>query len=376
MRSAILTLCLVAVTVTQALAQTGSAPSPSMTVTPVYAAGDVARAIDAQNLPPNSALQVLVIDPGNGQTVSAQQTDAGGNVHFVLTPPPNGLPQGPYRIVLALPGGRSISRVFVVGDPTPMLYELTSLPSPTSALNILGTGFPPGQEQTIDLTLANGRGDRPYPVTANADGIVTLYLWPQQLDEPFFEAGAYQIHVQSLKIEAQFDVREHPVGPSIIIDQPVRPELAMHLQLNGYRPNRIVWAVYADTSGNVLGEFVAGITDSLGHLDTQRSAPDLPSGQYLLASPYDWGETAFEEVSPTATPTLTPSPTATSSPTPSPTVTSTPTPTPTSTPKPKPTRRPTARPSPTHRKAAHHRHVKCNKAHRYWRVCRHKYKHH
>jgi hypothetical protein len=152
----------------------------------------------------------------------------------------------------------------------------------------------------------------------------------------FFSAGRYELSAPDLGLDTAFYIREHPSTSFIKVDQPIISAGSASLHLAAFSSGRYVWAVYATDSGQTAGEFLLGPINDRGEAVATVQLPALTAGRYLLATPYDWGETTFSILAPTPTAT----PTATLTPT------STLTSTPTRTPRPTPTR--TARPTPTH----------------------------
>ena len=173
------------------------------------------------------------------------------------------------------------------------------------------------------LTPANDRGDRAFSVSTDAGGFLQAYIWPEELGESFFEAGVYRAALPALSLSTIFQVREKPIGAVMSVNGPASSGVATPIHFRRYSPGRYLWTVYADAAGRVRGEMLFGLTDRTGSLDGNAVFTGLEGGQYRLATPYDWGETTFTALPPTATPTPTDTPTAT----PTPTSTSTPTPT-------------------------------------------------
>jgi hypothetical protein len=114
-----------------------------------------------------------------------------------------------------------------------------------------------------------------------------------------------------LQLATDFLVREHPASSSVSIDSPALPRSIGALHFAYYASQRYVWGLYADLTGRAVGEFLVGPTSSAGSLESAVVLPDLAPGQYLLATPYDWGETEFIVDAPPPTPTSTPSPSPT-----------------------------------------------------------------
>jgi hypothetical protein len=250
-----------------------------------------------------------------------------------------------------------MSATFAAGDGGTHLMVGPDLPSPNSALQVSGVGLPPSSEIHLVLTIAGGLGDRDVSARTDAQGTLISFVWPQALGFDFFSAGRYDLAASDLGLSTSFFIREHPSTSFITLDQPVEPGDSVPLQLKDFTTGRFVWAVYATDGGQPAGEFLLGPIDERGEATAMVQFPALASGWYLLATPYDWGETAFSIVAPT--PTSTPSPTPTTTPSP----TSTATPTPTRTAKPTPTRTATRTATPKPR-ATRHKTCKRVKNHR------------
>src|SRR5206468_12138989 len=134
-----------------------------------------------------------------------------------------------------------------------------------------------------------------------------------------------------------FWVREHPLGATVSLPDPVEVGQSTPLQFSHYAAHRFLWGVYAGPDGQAAGEFLFGPADAAGDTAASLTLPDLGSGPYYIATPYDWGEASFGVIEPTATPTAT----ATKSPLP----TATKRPRPTATKRPRPTATPTKSPA-------------------------------
>jgi hypothetical protein len=342
-------------------------PSPVCTVTP--ASGDLTTAhqLRCHNLAPAGAFTVVLLDPGGAETVTPLQSDAYGGLQLSLSPPDGSWKLGLYRTAVQRSGSRSVSATFSAGDGSPHLWAEPNLPSPTSAFNFVGIGLPPSTGIRLQLSLTGGQqAVQTVWVATDAAGNLSAFVWPEQFGLPFFAAGDYQVIAPDLGLKADFTVREHPACSQISVDQPVILGRYTWLHLAAYAANRYVWGVYAAPDGTVAGEFLMGPTDSRGDALTAFTFSGTTIGQYLIATPYDWGESSFMVESDTPTPSATPTATATATPT----VTPTPSPTarksathrvkPTATPqrtthKPKPT--PTPHKKKTH-KRKHRKHHK------------------
>jgi hypothetical protein len=304
----------------------GSGGGITIAISPLSGPGSEPRELVAHGLPPLAPMPVIVFGPDGSQTVTAAHTDDKGNLDVAIAPPSGFGHDGVYRVVLDLGGGSSQSTLFAVGDGKPHLYAEPELFSPFSAFQILGSGLPPNQGFDLVLTPANGRAARTFPVSTDGFGFLQAYIWPDQLNEAFFEAGGYQVAVPALGLSAPFQVWERPIGAILSVDSTVISGDPEPLHFRRYESGRYVWAVYADSSGRVRGELVFGQTDIQGSLDASAVFPGLESGRYRLATPYDWGETAFSAIPATPTPTATATPTATPTDSPTPSVTPTPVP--------------------------------------------------
>lgn len=324
-RLALLLVCLLLVPLSAVFADSpGDSPAViGLAVTPLVAPGTAQRDLLGHGLPASTPFPVLVFAPDGSQSAMAGHTDASGNLEVPLTPPGGFSHEGIYRAVVDLGNGSAQSALFVVGDGKPQITVEPATFSPYSALQIIGAGLPPNQAFDLVLTPANDRGDRTFPVATDSNGFLQEYIWPEQLGESFFEAGVYRAAAPSLGLSATFPVGEKPIGAVVTIDGPVLSGTPAPVHFRRYGPGRDLWAVYADTSGHVLGEMLFGVTSASGSLDASASFMGLGGGQYRFATPYDWGETTFTAIpptpTPTETPTATPMPTATSTPTSTPT---------------------------------------------------------
>lgn len=329
MRAVLLVSCVIAVTLSQAFAQSSGPPAPPLFVATVSpAAGDrtLIRELRAQNLTPSAPFVITLLAPDGQESNIVAQADAAGNVDVTLTSPDGFKTDGVYRAVIGLPDGRAASVTFSVGGGKSVLSVQPDVVSPYSALQFLGSGLPADSALILTISLANGRGDRHFFVTTDAAGTATAVVWPQELGETLLEAGLYRASIPAAGVTATFSVSERPTESTVKVDSPVTPGALTPIHLRSYSAERRVWLVYANAQGAMRGEFLVGPTDRQGNVDTAVVFPALAGGQYLLASPYEWGETEFNVIPPTDTPTAIPTPTATNTPTPD--LTSTPTPTP------------------------------------------------
>ncbi len=308
--------------------QTSTPADAVISISPRSADAASPRLLRASNLPPSAEVTIVLFDPTGQQYVMREESDPGGALEIPLNPPSGGWIPGLYRAAISLAGGRTVTATFAATDGTPQLYLAADLPSVTSALNFSGTGFTPNQPVNLVLRLGNDRGDRSIPVVADADGLFSVTVWPQQEGEPFFEAGGYAAIVASDNLYQSFFVREHPAESLMTITAPSAPGGPVHFHLTGYRGSRYLWITYSDLAGTNTGELLLGPTDTYGRLDEDVSMPPVPGGEYLFAAPYDWGESTV--ILPNPPPTATPTATVTDTSTSTPTVTPTPTPTATS----------------------------------------------
>ena len=364
----IVALAVMAVPFFHVSAQSTASPAALAVLPPV---GDLSTVhqVTLQRVPANSPVTVVLFDPAGNQEVQQRVADANGTLSLELKPASGSWQAGIYRVVAAVAGEDSVSATFVAGDGQPHLLVGPDLPSPTSVFMLQGSGFPPGQAVDLVVALTGGLGQRTVHATPDAAGTFALYVWPEQFGFLFWSAGRYEVRVQSGSGSALLDVfyvREHPDGPAIDVPETVVAGNPSQVEFRHYPSVRYLWSVYANMSGTVVGEFLAGPTDGIGQVIGSANFGGAAGGVYLLATPYDWGETSFEAVAPTATPTPTPSPTAT------PTVTPTPTMTPTPTVTPLPTL--TATPIPTRTPVKIATHKKCTRKQRqhHLKRCKHK----
>ncbi|HLJ67932.1 MAG TPA: hypothetical protein VKX16_11285 [Chloroflexota bacterium] len=287
-----------------------TAPGVAVSVSPADGDATTPRDVTFSGLPAGSQPIAWLFDPTGNESPLPATADTTGAVSLHLTPPDGSWALGLYRVVVAQAGGDAVSATFAVSDGAPRLEEEPVLPSPTSAFSLIGTGFPPGQTIGLTLTLTGGFGDRPLRTTTDASGSFDTFVWPEQVGLPFFPAGQYRVRVGAFGLETSFWAREHPVSSTMTLDGPVSRSGSTTIHLRCYRRNRYVWAVYAGTNGAIEGQLLLGPTDSAGAVDASVDLSGLAPGTYLLATPYDWGETQFvvSAPTPTATPTSTPRP--------------------------------------------------------------------
>jgi hypothetical protein len=369
-RFLLLVLLLTLVPAGVAWAQSSAGPYTTLTVTSPTLGPQAARTISITHAEPNSGLTVVLFDPNGSQAVMTENTDGSGDVTLTLQAPPAGWTYGVYRVAIATRLGRSISTTFPVDSGAPELFAGPGLPSPVSVFVLSGTGLPASTTVDLTLTLASGYGTRPIQVTTDEDGSFVTFLWPQTFGFPYWSAGPYTVTQDGGNASLTFWVREHPDTSYLSIQPPSISGSLTSIAYQHYQPGRYLWTVFADSQGSVLGQYLVGPVDANGSAEGAVTLHAPASGQYLLATPYDWGETEVEvdmpTSTPTSTPTITPSPTATATPTPRPTHTPRPTatakPRPTATPKPRPsaTPKPTARRRPT---ATRKKTVSCKKRH-------------
>jgi hypothetical protein len=260
-----------------------------------------------------------LFDPAGNETVAQMRTDADGTVVADLQPPNGQWQLGAYRWVVALGDGTSYSATFAAGDGAPHLFANPDQPSPTSAFNFVGIGFPAGAQVDLVLYLTGAGGQRTLPVKTDAAGTFSIFVWPQQFGFPFFSAGDYKIEAPGAGLTTDFMVREHPVSAGLTVDGPALSNGLENLHLTNYATARYVWTVYADMNGSVMGEFLLGPTDKHGNWDFTVHFSQMAPGEYLLATPYDWGDASFTVLAPPPTSTPTNTPTATPTKTPKPT---------------------------------------------------------
>jgi hypothetical protein len=312
-------LCLLAILpCAQALAQPSPPPLPPASASFLVSPGDLfsSRILVAGQLQANANVTIVLFDPEGGQTVLKGKTDGTGRLQAVIQPPLAGWHFGVYRAAIALPDLHGISATFAVGDGDLHLYAGLDLPSPSSAFILTGTGFPRSQSINLVLTLASGYGSRNFQVQTQSDGSFTSLAWPEEYRYPFWTAGRYSVSTADGQTSAIFWVREHPNGSYLTVTSPVEPNVPAEIAYQHYGAGRYLWTVYADMGGRVLGEYLTGPSDAQGFAQGAVRFPYLPSGEYLLGTPYDWGETAFALVAPTSTPAATATPTMTASPLP------------------------------------------------------------
>lgn len=305
MRVLALILILASFSVVGAFAQPAPAV-PAVAVTPATASLTTARQVQISGLGPGESDVIVLFDPSGQETVAHAQADSSGTIGLTLQPPDGSWQVGMYRVAVGRPDGSSVSQTFVAADGTPHLFAEPNLPSPTSALNFVGTGLPPNQQLDLHLHLTGGQvAVESVPVTADAAGAFSRFVWPQQFGIPFFAAGDYLITAPAANLSTPFTVREHPVSADPSVSGPVLSGTDLPVHFQNYPPNTYVWGLYADMQGNDVGEFLIGPIAASGQADARVPLPVLAPGQYLLATPYDWGETTFTVLQPTPTPTAT-----------------------------------------------------------------------
>jgi hypothetical protein len=340
-RFLLVVLLLALLPVAMVSAQSSAGPATTLTVTSDTLEAQAPRTISVTHAAADSGLTLVLFDPNGAEAVLSESTDSSGDVSLTLPPPTGGWTHGLYRVAIGTRPGRSISTTFPVDSGGPQLYAGPNLPSPESAFVLSGTGLPPSSTVDLTLTLASGYGTRSIGVTTDDDGAFTSFLWPQTFGFPFWSAGPYTLVQDGGSASVTFWVREHPDTSYLAVQQPVVSGSLTPIDYQHYQPGRYLWTVFADSQGTVLGQYLLGPVDSYGHAEGTVTLHAPATGTYLLATPYDWGETQFAVAVPTATPTDTPTLT------PSPTASPTPTPKPTRTPRPTSTPKPTARPRPT-----------------------------
>jgi hypothetical protein len=310
MRVLVLALILASFSVMGAFAQ--SAPvAPAVVVTPVAAGLTTGRPVQISGLGPDESDVIVLFDPSGQQTVMHSQADSSGAISLSLQPPNGSWQVGMYRIAVGRPDGSSVSATFIASDGVPHLFAEPNLPSPTSALNFVGIGLPANQQLDLHLHLTGGQvAIETVPITTDANGAFSVFVWPQQFGLPFFAAGNYLVTLPSASLSTPFTLREHPVSANPSVSGPVLSGTDLPIHFQNYSANAYVWGLYADMQGNDAGEFLVGPVAAGGQADARIPLPALAPGQYLLATPYDWGETTFTVLQPTSTAT----PTATSRP--------------------------------------------------------------
>jgi hypothetical protein len=331
-----LVLTVLLISTVRTSAQTSAPADPSVMISPP--SGDIftSHQVQLHGVAPNSDMLIVLFDPAGGQTMMHAVTDASGAAQLTLVPTNGAWQLGLYRAVVALGGGSSISAIFSVGDGAQHLMIGPDLPSPNSALEVSGIGLPPDSEIRLVLTIAGGLGERDVSARTDTQGTLAILLWPQPLGFDFFSAGRYELAAPDLNLDTAFFIREHPSTSFITLDSPVKPGDATPLQLQAFTPGRFVWAAYVTDAGQPAGELLLGPVDERGEVTTLVRFPALTPGRYLLATPYDWGETTFSIAAPTPTPVPTATPTGTATPIPTRTPRPTPTRTATRTAAPKP----------------------------------------
>ncbi len=329
-------------------AQTPATAAATVVMSPPAGDASTTHQLQAAGIAGDTHVPIVLFDPSGRQTVMYAQSDASGSIQVVLAPPLGGWLVGIYRGVVATGGGRAISATFSVGDGARHLFVGPDLPSPNSTVVVTGVGFPAGTVIHLILTIAGGLGERDVSAQTDSQGALHALLWPQALGFDFFSAGRYELAAPELGLSVAFFIREHPSTSFITVHDPVVTGRSTGLDLKAYVPGRYLWTVYATATGKSVGEFLFGPIDERGETATTIQFPPLPAGTYLLATPYDWGETTFSVTAPT--PTITSTPTSTPTRTPTATGTPRPTATRTSTPKPVATRHSVCKRTKAHRK--------------------------
>jgi hypothetical protein len=302
-------------------AQSGSPARPAITMLQPVIGPRGNEQVQMVGLVPSATLTALVIDPTGEEQALSVNSDASGSASLALTPPDAGWRFGLYRIAVSLPNNAAMSATFAVSDGQQRLQANPYLPSPTSALLFTGMGFTPGATISLTLYLTGGQqGAHDIPVTVDAAGTFSVLVWPQQFGLPFFAAGDYRVASDD-GLSTPFRVREHPVSAAIAVSTPVASDRLSPVHFQNYQPHRFLWGLYATLDGHLAGEFLVGQTDAGGRVDASLDFGGLAPGRYLLATPYDWGETSFDVPDPTPTVTASPTPAVTATPDPAVTAT-------------------------------------------------------
>jgi hypothetical protein len=291
---------------------------PTIAISPPTAGQGVTRDVQLRGFTPGVTVTTVIFDPAGMQTVELLNTDSSGSAEMQLKPPNGSWTLGLYRVVAGTGGVGSVSGEFVASDGQPHLSEAEDSPSPFTAFNVQGSGLPPNSPEDITLYLAGQLGQRTFRVTTDDNGTLSLYVWPQQFGFAFFAAGTYRAVAPSLNLETDFIVREHPVSAFITVNGPVTPGAGTRIDFFSYVPGRYLWVVYGTSAGSPSGEALVGPTDVRGKAVATLPFDGLTPGDYLMATPFDWGEAAFNVVGPgaTTTPIVTPAkPTPTAAPT-------------------------------------------------------------
>jgi len=284
-----------------------SPTTPTVALTPPAGDATTIHHVTASNFPAGVPVVTALFDPAGNETATQTATDSAGTVTATLQPPAGGWQLGLYRWVVGLADGRSYSATFTVGDGSPHLLAEPNLPSPLSAFSFVGVGFPADSGIDLELLLTGAQGQRALHVTTDASGAFSLFLWPQQVGLPFYAAGDYVVEVPSMQLVTHFTVREHPASSAVQVESGVWPDGLANASFQDYPPHRYIWAVYADENGRPAGEFLLGPTAANGSVDWALHLAHVAPGQYLLATPYDWGEAGFTvDTPPSPTPTATP----------------------------------------------------------------------
>jgi hypothetical protein len=322
---ALLAVAVVLTMVAPALAQTDAPTAVRVGFTPQGGLRGTAVQLVVQGAPPSNSVTVVLLSPSLGQLVIHSQTDANGSL-VIDRAGLGGLPEvGLYRAAVVLNNGRTVSATYASEDNAPHFSIGGDLPSTNGAFNLMGVGLPPSQTLSLRFTLANGMGVRTVSVTTDAVGSFQRFLWAEAFGLGFWPAGGYRFAAEDGSASLTFFVREHPGQSSVAVDGTVTAGVASGVHFHHYPSGRYLWAVYAQRDGTPLGEFLVGPTDFRGEADSYLDFGSLATGSYLLATPYDWGETQFSALAPTATatatPNLTPTSTRTATPTAKPTKT-------------------------------------------------------
>ncbi|HEX8917809.1 MAG TPA: hypothetical protein VF898_04870 [Chloroflexota bacterium] len=267
---------------------------PSVTLSPPAGSPTSEHTVQARGLPANIPATTALFAPDGQQAVNHVIIDSRGSVADTLQPPQTGWQIGLYRWVIGLADGRSYSATFGVSDGSPHLLAEPNLPSPTSAFDFVGVGFPPNQTIGLTLMLTGAGGERALWAPTDAGGSFSVYAWPQQFGFPFFSAGYYKILAPAQNLSTDFAVREHPVSSALTASSPVLFGGLLPLQFRNYPAQRYIWGLYENSANQPEGEFLVGPTSPAGALDMPLILQRLQSGTYYIATPYDYGEATFQ----------------------------------------------------------------------------------
>ncbi|GAC1331985.1 MAG: hypothetical protein NVSMB22_24030 [Chloroflexota bacterium] len=325
MRVLLIAVVMLSLSLVPVFAQPTAATAVTLTVTNQLGDMQAPHQVNADGVTPNSDQALVLFDPAGNQTVFHTASSSAGHAAWSLAAPGGGWQLGLYRIVLALPESQSVSATFAAGDGQPHLFAGPNLPSPTSAFNFSGIGLKPNTTVPLNVLLTGGQGERTIDVGVDAAGTFSIFIWPQEMGVPFFAAGNYLVQIPTLALRTAFQVREHPVSATLAVRSPFARGAPASLSLRHYPASRWVWTVYSDASGRQAGELLLGPVNLQGSVDATVQLSLPTGGHYYMASPYDWGETAFDVLEPTPTATLlvstlTPTPTDVATMTPIPTV--------------------------------------------------------